>query len=142
MQVIRRAQTVGAFYGFDGDALFRLTDGSLWVQSHYKYWYHYAYRPTVEILSERGTNFLRPEGYLEQVQVEQIFGAIESRIAGVFEGWQGESEYELANGQVWRQRQYKYEYKYFYSPEAVVYSAPSGTVMDVEGSKSVVERVR
>jgi hypothetical protein len=140
--IIRRAQTKGAFQGFDQDALFSLTDGSHWLQAEYRYWYHYAYRPTVEVFREGGRTCLRLAGRPEAVPVRQLSGVIESQIADGFEGWQGDSEYELTNGQVWKQRAYKYEYKYAYRPSVVIYDASSGTVMDVDGSRAIVQRVR
>jgi len=132
----------GEFQGFDQDALFSLTDGTHWLQAEYKYWYHYAYRPTVEIFRDGVRICIRVAGRTESVMVKQLSGVIESQLADAFEGWQGDSEYELTNGQVWRQRVYKYEYKYAYRPNVVIYDTSSGTVMDVDGSRAIVERVR
>ena len=56
------------------------------------------------------------------------------RVAGAFHGWKGSSEYKLANGQTWRQSAYHYEYTYAYRPHALVYEAPSGTIMAVAGT--------
>lgn len=132
----------GSFTGFDGDTLVKLTDGTFWLQDEYKYWYHYAYCPNAEIFRDGARLRLRLVGQSESVAIRQVHGVIEARIAGAFEGWQGESEYELTNGQVWKQRKYRYEYKYKYRPQVLVYDAPSGKVMDVEGSRAIVERVK
>ena len=140
--VICRAQVKGAFQGFHEDALFSLADNSHWLQAEYKYWYHYSYRPAVEIFRDGGRVCLRLAGRLESVAVRKCSGVVESQIADAFEGWQGESEYELTNGQVWKQRGYRYEYKYQYRPSVIIYDASSGTVMDVDGCRAVVERVR
>ncbi|MCX6096744.1 MAG: hypothetical protein NT125_08585, partial [Candidatus Bipolaricaulota bacterium] len=66
----------------------------------------------------------------------------ESRIAGAFNGWDGQTQYSLQNGQVWQQSTYKYVYKYAYTPEAVVYQAGSGFKMRVAGTVADVRRVR
>jgi len=109
--VVRRAPITGVFRGFDKDALFCLADNSNWLQAEYKYWYHYAYRPIVEIYQDGGRVLLRLAGQSTSVQVRQIGQVITSRIADAFEGWQGGSEYHLTNGQVWKQRTYRYEYR-------------------------------
>lgn len=140
--VVRQSRINGEFHGFDEDALFRLMDGTFWLQAEYKYWYHYAYGPQVEIVRDRGTFRLRVSGQTESVAVHQVHDIIESHIAGAFEGWQGESEYELVNGQVWRQAVYKYEYQYKYRPEVFIYSGSAGMIMDVEGYRAVARRVR
>lgn len=141
-EILRRSQIEDDFEGFDEDALFSLMDGTHWLQAEYKYWYHYAYMPTVEIIREDGRVKLRVVGCAESVAVRQVSGVIQSQIDGEFTGWQGESEYALTNGQVWRQRAYKYEYKYACRPKVAIYDASSGIVMDVEGSRAVVARVR
>jgi hypothetical protein len=92
--VVVRAQIEGAFYGFNRDVLFKLNDGTFWLQDEYRYWYHYAYRPQVEILRDGGRLLLRLAGSKEMVPVRQLSGVIESRLSGAFEGWHGESEYE------------------------------------------------
>jgi hypothetical protein len=132
----------GTFEGFDSDSLFKLADGTYWLQAEYSYWYYYAYRPVVEIYSLNGVPHLRVVGQSQSVAVRQISDVIESRIAGEFTGWDGESEYELINGQIWKQTAYRYEYKYKYRPRVLIYGASAGKMMDVEGSRAVVERIR
>lgn len=139
---VRRSRINGEFHGFDEDILFRLMDSTSWLQAEYKYWYHYAHSPQVEIIRDGGTFRLRVSGQTESVAVRQVYDVIESHIAEAFEGWQGESEYKLLNGQVWRQAVYKYEYQYKYRPEVVIYSGSAGMIMDVEGCRAVVRRVR
>jgi hypothetical protein len=132
----------GDFGGFDGDALFHLSNGTYWLQAEYKYWYYYAYRPEVEVYVLGGRSYLRIVGQSESVAIEQVSGIIESRISGAFTGWKGDSEYELTNGQVWKQARYRYQYRYKYRPHVLIYSASSGKIMDVEGCRAVVKRVR
>jgi hypothetical protein len=139
-RIVRRSRINGAFTGFDGDALFRLADGSAWVQAEYRYWYHYAYRPEALILERGGRISIEVAGESVSVRRAQILS--EGTIDGEFRGWDGESQYRLTNGEVWQQAAYKYEYVYSYRPEAVVYEASSGTVIAVEGTRASVRRVR
>lgn len=46
-------QIDGAWTGWSGDTIVQLTDGSVWRQAEYHYEYHYAYRPKVEIVSNK-----------------------------------------------------------------------------------------
>jgi hypothetical protein len=140
--VIWRGQIDGEFTGFDSDAIFKLSDGTYWLQDEYCYWYYYAYQPEVEIISERGTPHLRVVGQTQSVAVRQVLDVIESQINGAFNGWAGDSEYELTNGQVWKQKRYRYEYNYKYRPQAIIYSASGGEIMDVDGCRAIVERIR
>jgi len=140
--IVHRAYIESEFTGFDEDALFHLSNGTYWLQAEYKYWYHYAYRPQVEIYRVSGRFYLRLVGRQESVAVEQLSDVIESQISGEFNGWDGESEYELTNGQVWKQKQYRYEYQYKYRPHVLIYNASSGQIMDVEGCQAVVKRIR
>ena len=39
----------GEFKGWDGDTVFKLTNGQVWQQAEYGYLYHYAYNPEVII---------------------------------------------------------------------------------------------
>jgi len=139
---IFRGDIDGSFTGFDADALFKLSDRTYWLQAEYKYWYHYAYRPQVEIYLVYGVPHLRVVGQSELVAVRQIGNVIESQTAGEFSGWDGESEYELTNGEVWKQARYRYQYQYKYRPHVIIYEASGGTIMDVDGCRAVVERIR
>ncbi len=68
--------------------------------------------------------------------------AIETRIDGSFEGWDGDTVFKLANGQVWKQSAYAYTYSYAFSPEVVIYSSGSVFKMRVEGTSGSVEVTR
>ncbi len=139
-RIMIRSQVDGAFYGFDQDTLFKLRNRTCWLQDEYKYWYHYAYQPEVEII-DAGRHFLRVAGTDASVAVRRLSSIIESQISGAFCGWQGDSIYQLTNGQIWQQHVYKYEYKYSYRPQVVIYETSSGTTMDVEGCRAVVRQV-
>jgi len=73
-----------------------------------------------------------------QAQSSQV---IESRIDGEFEGWDGETLFQLQNGQIWQQAEYAYQYAYRYSPRVTIVHTTRGWAMSVEGvSKSLLVR--
>lgn len=65
--------------------------------------------------------------------------AIESEIRGEFQGWSGDTTFELTNGQVWKQASYDYDYDYEFNPAVVIYPINSVFKMKVEGVKATVE---
>lgn len=138
-RVIYDGKIAGSFYGFNSDRLFKLANGTYWIQSKYQYWYHYAYRPDVVITQEGSTCILTVADH--SIPVRRISDVIESRIAGEFKGWDGKSTYRLANGQLWQQTRYKYEYKYAYNPEVLIYPADGDHIMKVEGTEAEVRRI-
>ena len=141
-KVILQSQIDGDFDGFDDEVLFRLSNGTYWVQDEYKYWYHYSYMPQVNLLNIQGRIHLQVVGQSEIVQVREITGVIESRINGEFKGWEGETSYQLINGQVWQQASYKYEYKYAYMPEVTIFDPGGGNIMQVADTKAKVRRIK
>ncbi len=62
----------GEFYGWDGETIFKMTDGSIWQQASYDYTYHYAYMPDVIIYSKNGSNYMKVEDMEEQIEVRRI----------------------------------------------------------------------
>ena len=141
-EVIKSSKIEGEFEGFDDEVLFQLTDGTCWIQDEYKYWYHYSYCPSVNILRKNGKLYIQVVGQNVVVPIRQIDNVIKSRINGEFSGWEGETSYELTNGQVWQQSQYKYKYKYAHCPNVLVYSSGGGYVMQVAGTLAKVRRVK
>tara|TARA_R110002124_G_scaffold17592_3_gene73618 strand:+ start:51 stop:473 length:423 start_codon:yes stop_codon:yes gene_type:complete len=65
-------QIDGEFEGWDGDTVFKLTNGQIWQQSSYSYRYHYAYRPKVLIYSGRGGCKLKVEGISDPISVNRL----------------------------------------------------------------------
>lgn len=57
---------------------------------------------------------------------------IESTIEGEFEGWDGDTIFQLDNGQIWQQEEYDYMYKYAYRPDVTIYKTSEGWRMKVE----------
>lgn len=141
-KVLVRARIAGAFYGFDSDAVFELESGSCWQQARYRYWYHYAYRPVAEVFDDGRGLQLRLQGRSESAFVHRIEPVIHAHIKGAFNGWQGNSIYELDNGQIWQQQTYAYQYAYAYRPAVRIYPVGATTVMDVDGYKADVKRIR
>lgn len=140
-QTVKISNIDGEFEGFNEDVLFRMSDGSAWLQNEYIYWYHYAYAPKAVILKSRDNYFIKVDGISQLVAVTEIFDFIESQIDGEFQGWDGTSRYRLLNGQIWEQAEYKYEYKYAYMPKICLYQGLSGPVMQVQGTHAKVRRV-
>jgi hypothetical protein len=68
---------------------------------------------------------------------------VESRIKGDFDGWDGDTIFELANGQIWQQSRYGTRFASRYRPKVTIYRIAGGHEMEVEGvsSRVRVERV-
>jgi len=143
MTTILQSQIEGAFNGWSGETVFRLTNGQVWQQTQYAYFYKYIYRPRVTISQGNGKHFLHVEGIEQTVPVRRI-SMIESQIDGAFEGWDGETVFCLTNGQIWQQSSYAYMYHYCYRPTVYIYEAHGGYVIKVEGVNDTlpVKRIR
>jgi hypothetical protein len=140
-EIVKRAQIDGDFHGFGEGALFKLTDGSCWIQDESKSWYHYAICPVAKILRKDGRCYIQVDAQDEIAPVRQASNVIKSKIKGEFKGWNGKTSYALVNGQVWEQASQKFRYKYAYMPNVVIYETPSGMMMDVAGTRAKVRRV-
>lgn len=139
-QIVYQGKICSDFEGFDQDKIFKMSNGTYWVQSKYRYWYHYAYRPDAIITQEDGRYILSVVG--QSIEVKRLFNIIESNIEGIFEGWDGHSVYKLTNGQVWKQKYYKYEYKYAYRPEVIIAEINGSYIMQVEGTSAEVMKIQ
>lgn len=64
---------------------------------------------------------------------------IKSQIDDDFEGYDENNLYELSNGQIWKQDEYKYYYSYSYRPEVIIYKEGSSYYMQVEGMDDPVK---
>ena len=139
-QIIYQGKIYSEFEGFNQDAIFKMSNGTYWVQAKYRYWYHYVYRPDVVITQENGQYVMSVEG--QSIQVRKLHGVIESNIDGTFEGWDGKKVYKLTNGQVWKQKTCKYEYRYAYRPEVIIAEINGSYVMRVAGTQAEVMKIR
>lgn len=141
-EIVKSLRIDGDFEGFDDGALFKLQDGTYWLQDQYMYWYHYAYCPKVNIIRSGGRLYINVDGQTQAVPVRQITDVIESQIDGDFNGWEGETVYRLTNGQVWQQSTYSYEYTYSYMPQVIIYNTGFSYKMKVEGTQADVVPLR
>ena len=132
----------GDFEGWEGDTLFELCNGQLWIQSSYAYLYHYAYRPDVTIVSTDQGYRMFVEGVSDSILVSQVTDFIRTCIDGEFVGWEGDTVFVLCNGQVWQQASYDYTYHYAYRPDILIYRADSVYRMKVEGVQDTIEVIR
>ena len=139
--LIKQCQLDGDFEGFDDEKIFEMTDGSVYYQSGYKYSYHYSYMPRCQIFKENGRLLLKVEGMDEMVEVEET-KAIKSRIVNDFKGWEGETVFELQNGQIWKQDKYKYKYFYAYRPDAKIVRIDNHFIMTVKGNSIRVRQLK
>ena len=125
----------------NNDEIFQLADGSIW-QVKYEYEYLYEYYPDVIMCPSQGKLIIKNKNLnvarisasparavpapdqpatSAPVQSSPPAQTIESRIAGTFDGWDGNKIYKLQNGQIWQQVDGHYHYHYAYSPEVIIY---------------------
>jgi len=69
---IIESQIAGEFSGWDGETIFKLTNGQIWQQAAYAYTYSYKYRPKVLIFRTTGGYEMQVEGMDERIRVVRI----------------------------------------------------------------------
>ncbi len=62
----------GDFNGWEGDTIFKLSNGQVWQQSSYSYWYAYLYSPEVLIYKLNGRWILKVESLDQTIAVHRI----------------------------------------------------------------------
>jgi len=62
----------GEFEGWDGETVFKLTNGQIWQQTSYSYTYHYAYVPKVFIYKTTGGYKMTVEGVRGSIYVKRL----------------------------------------------------------------------
>lgn len=62
----------GDFEGWDGDTIFKLTNGQIWQQVSYNYTYHYAFMPNVLIYSTTGGYKMKVDGVQQTIYVKRL----------------------------------------------------------------------
>lgn len=65
-------------------------------------------------------------------------GAVETTMDGEFQGWDGETIFKLANGQIWQQVTYAYTYHYAYRPKVLILKVNNSYKMKVEGVDQMI----
>lgn len=141
-QPIIKSKIDGDFEGFDDEKLFPLYNGQYWIQKKYKCWYHYSYLANITIYELNNRHFLTVDGQNQFVEVELIRDVIKATIVNDFNGWSGDTIFELDNGQIWKQSEYDYDYNYSYRPNAIIYSNGCDYKILVEGKCVRVKRVK
>lgn len=140
MRILYSGKIVSEFNGFDDKAIFKMDDGSYWVQAEYKYWYCYSYMPDAMIIDDNGRTILSVAN--QSVLIRRIYDVTESQIEGEFNGCSGDTQYRFVNGQIWQQTDYKYKYKYAYRPKAIIIKDNGKYTMYVEGIQIPVTRIQ
>ncbi|MFD2157523.1 hypothetical protein ACFSW8_01275 [Rubritalea tangerina] len=69
-------------------------------------------------------------------------GAIESKIDGEFNGWEGETIVKLMNGQIWQQTDFQMKITYKFMPKVTIYQSNGITKMIVDGTNKAVAVTR
>ena len=138
-QIVFRGCIDDEFFGYDEDAVFKMSDGSFWHQAQYEYWYYYEYMPKAIISYDNGHYYLTVAE--KTILIEQLYDVIEDSIDGVFNGWDNKKRYRLTNGQVWEQTDLTYEYAYEYKPSVLIYSIYGEFYMRVGTTKARVRKV-
>ena len=62
----------GEFKGWDGDTVFKLTNGQVWQQDQYGYVYHYAYNPEVIIYKVNFGYEMMVKGLDQTIKVKRL----------------------------------------------------------------------
>lgn len=65
-------QIDGDFEGWDGNTIFKMTDGTIWQQVSYDYTYDYAYMPDVIIYKKDGAYYMKVEDVEDEIEVRRI----------------------------------------------------------------------
>lgn len=128
----------GNFEGWDGETVFQLCNGQVWIQSSFEFWFHFAFRPQVTIYQTPSGTEMYVDGTDESVLVQQVTDYTRTCIDGDFEGWEGDTVFALCNGEVWMQSEYDYTYSYAYSPDVLIYWDGYGYRMRVDGEDDSV----
>ena len=62
----------GNFEGWDGDTMFKLTNGQIWQQASYDYTYHYAFMPKVLIYRTPNGYVMKVDGVQKSLKVRRL----------------------------------------------------------------------
>jgi hypothetical protein len=62
----------GEFKGWDGETIFKLSNGQIWQQAEYDYMYSYSYSPDVTIYSTQSGCSMKVEDEDETILVKRL----------------------------------------------------------------------
>lgn len=71
-EAVIESQIDGDFEGWDGETIFKLTNGQIWQQASHAYHYHYAFMPEVVIYKTSGGYKMKVEDVEETIYVRRI----------------------------------------------------------------------
>lgn len=71
-QAVIESRIDGEFTGWEGETIFKLSNGQIWQQASYAYTYHYAYRPNVVILRTSGGYVMQVDGVYGKINVRRL----------------------------------------------------------------------
>lgn len=71
-QSIIESHIDGDFEGWEGETIFKLSNGQIWQQDSYSYTYHYAYRPEVLIFQKGGAYHMSVKGVSNTIKVRRL----------------------------------------------------------------------
>ena len=71
MEIVKDSKIRGRFKGWTGRGVYRLANGQVWKQVHYKYSYHYAYAPRAVLWQDGSTYYLEVEGMSDMIEVRR-----------------------------------------------------------------------
>jgi hypothetical protein len=66
------SQIDGDFEGWDGETIFKLTNGQIWQQDEYDYTYEYEFMPDVTIYADGGVWKMKVEGVSDVIRVKRL----------------------------------------------------------------------
>jgi hypothetical protein len=82
------------------------------------------------------------EGVDDTILVKLLDVAVESQIEGTFQGWDGDTIFELTNGQIWQQAGPGVVVRVAVNPEAIIFRHPVFLELWVEGGADSVQVVQ
>ena len=127
------------FEGWTGDTIFKLDNGQYWKQVSFAYRYYYAFRPSVRIVLENGVYQLHVDGVDDAIAVQLVDVVADTQITNDFEGWDGETIFQLANGETWQQSAPAVVVSVAVWPNALIYCDVSGFKLRVGRVSSEVQ---
>ena len=66
------SEIAGDFNGWNGETIFKLTNGQIWQQAEYDYEFEYAFQPEVTIYKAGGGYKMKVEGMDDTIYVRRI----------------------------------------------------------------------
>jgi hypothetical protein len=132
----------GSFNGWDGDTVFPLCNGQVWVQAALGIELSLALSPQVLIYWDGTKHIMKVDGVSDTIAVTQVTNFEKTCISGEFDGWTGDTVFSLCNGEVWQQTEYKYTYHYAYNPNVLIYSTGYQYRMRVDGVSDTIAVTR